>query len=141
MKRSSDFSPDEVTYNTLLDGCARYGMFERGLIVLKDMQEASVSLSNFTFSVFVKLANRSKRPEKAFELCRELSSKYHFRLNMHVYDNLIHACTAHGNLARGLEVFEKMLGERVRPDVRTCTLLLRAWGWGCAGGVLGLEAC
>merc|ERR1719444_146677 len=101
-------------------------MLERGLALLKDMQEARVTPSNFTLSVLVKLANRSRRPDMAFELCSELSSKYNIRLNMHVYNNLVHACTAHGNLPRALEVFEQMLGERVRPDVRTYTLLLRA---------------
>eukprot|EP00443_Scrippsiella_acuminata_P095809 CAMPEP_0115615570 /NCGR_PEP_ID=MMETSP0272-20121206/22689_1 /TAXON_ID=71861 /ORGANISM="Scrippsiella trochoidea, Strain CCMP3099" /LENGTH=1079 /DNA_ID=CAMNT_0003051483 /DNA_START=195 /DNA_END=3433 /DNA_ORIENTATION=- len=126
MKKSADFSPDEVTYNTLLDGCARYGMLERGLALLQDMEASHVRPSNFTLSVLVKLANRSRCPDKAFELCSELSSKYHIRLNMHVYNNLVHACTAHKNLPRALEVFEQMLGERVRPDVRTYTLLLRA---------------
>merc|ERR1719277_2564965 len=126
MKKSSDLSPDEVTYNTLLDGCARLGMLERGLGLLRDMQDAGVTPSNFTLSVLVKLANRGRRPDKAFELCNELSNKYGIRLNMHVYNNLVHACTAHGNLPRALEVFEQMLGERVRPDVRTYTLLLRA---------------
>mmetsp|Transcript_92026 Transcript_92026/g.238425 ORF Transcript_92026/g.238425 Transcript_92026/m.238425 type:complete len:1020 (+) Transcript_92026:84-3143(+) len=126
MKRSADFTPDEVTYNTLLDGCARYGMLDRGMALLRNMEGAGVTPSNFTLSVLVKLANRSKRPEMAFELCSELSSKYSIRLNMHVYNNLVHACTAHGNLPRALEVFEQMLGERVRPDVRTYTLLLRS---------------
>jgi len=136
MKRSTDFSPDEVTYNTLLDGCARYGMWERGLAVLQDMQEAKVVPSNFTLSVVVKLANRSSRPDKAFELCSDLSSKYNIRLNMHVYNNLVHACTAHGKFPRALEVFEQMLSERVRPDVRTYTLLLR----GCIGACEPSEA-
>merc|ERR1719444_492150 len=111
-------------------------MLERGLALLKDMQEARVTPSNFTLSVLVKLANRSRRPERAFELCSELSSKYSIRLNMHVYNNLVHACTAHGNLPRALEVFEQMLGERVRPDVRTYTLLLR----GCIGAGAMTEA-
>merc|ERR1719277_2764628 len=136
MKKSSDLSPDEVTYNTLLDGCARYGMLDRGLGLLRDMEDAGVTPSNFTLSVLVKLANRGRRPEKAFELCSELSSKYGIRLNMHVYNNLVHACTAHGNLPRALEVFEQMLSERVRPDVRTYTLLLR----GCISASATTEA-
>merc|ERR1719277_1867422 len=136
MKKSSDFSPDEVTYNTLLDGCARYGRFDRGLALLRDMEDAGVTPSNFTLTVLAKLANRSKRPDMAFELCNEVASKYNIRLNMHVYNNLVHACTAHGNLPRALEVFEQMLGERVRPDVRTYTLLLR----GCISASAATEA-
>jgi len=126
MKKSTDFSPDEVTYNTLLDGCARCGMLERGLALLRDMEAAGETPSNFTLAVLVKLANRGGRPAMAFELCDELCRRYSIRLNMHVYNNLVHACTAHGDLSRALEVFEQMLRERVRPDARTYTLLLRA---------------
>merc|ERR1719282_2221853 len=103
---------------------------------LKDMEAASVTPSNFTLSVVAKLANRSRQPEKGFELCYSLSRKYGIRLNMHVYNNLIHACTAHGNLPRALEVFEQMLDERGRPDVRTYTLLLR----GCINAHAATEA-
>merc|ERR1740121_745953 len=126
MKRSSEFTPDEVTYNTLLDGCARYGIFDRGLSLLKDMEAANVTPSNFTLSVVAKLANRSKKPDEAFQLCEDLASRYNIRLNMHVYNNLVHACTAHGQFARAWATFDRMLSERVKPDVRTYTLLLRA---------------
>ena len=34
MKRHTDLDPDEVTFNTLLDGCARYGLYDRGCEVL-----------------------------------------------------------------------------------------------------------
>merc|ERR1740121_405598 len=126
MKKSSNISPDEVTYNTLLDGCARYGMFDRGLALLKDMEAAGVTPSNFTLSVVAKLANRSRRNDEAFKLCEELAARYNIRLNMHVYNNLVHACTTCGNLPRALDTFERMLSERVKPDVRTYALLLRA---------------
>jgi len=36
MKCNTDLTPDEVTFNTLLDGCARYGLYERGMQVLEE---------------------------------------------------------------------------------------------------------
>jgi pentatricopeptide repeat protein len=126
MKKTSTVVPDEVTYNTLLDGCARYGQFERGLAVLEEMKSVGVPPSNFTLSVLVKLANRSKKPAKAFELCEQICSEFKIRPNMHVYNNLIHACTNYNDFQRSLEVFGQMLGERVRPDGRTYSLLLRS---------------
>merc|ERR1719507_2483471 len=125
MKQSSKYQPDEITYNTLIDGCARYGLYERGVMLLRDMQEAGVGPSNFTLSVLVKLATRSRRPEKAFELCTELAQQYNLRLNVQVYNNLIHACTANQDMQHALQVLEQMLHERIRPDARTYTLLLR----------------
>lgn len=126
MKKSLQLRPDEITYNTLLDGCARQGLFDRGMAVLEDMQAAGVRPSNFTLSVLVKLASRGGKLERAFGLCDELSKQYRLRLNVHVYSNLVQACTMHGDLPRGLEVLERMLRERVLPDARTYTLLLRS---------------
>lgn len=126
MRTSKRFMPDEVTYNTILDGCARHGMYDRGLQVLEEMQQAGVPPSNFTLSVLVKLLTRSRQPDKAFELCEELCLKYNLKPNVHVYANLVQACTSNGDVKRGLGVLERMLSERIRPDARTYSLLMRA---------------
>jgi len=125
MKNCRGLHPDEVTYNTLLDGCARWGKWERGVALLEEMQTDGVPPSNCTLSVVVKLANRSKRPEQAFELTENLCAKYRIRLNVYVFNNLIHVCTTVNDLPRATKVLERMLQERVRPDPRTYLLLLR----------------
>mmetsp|Transcript_77027 Transcript_77027/g.237831 ORF Transcript_77027/g.237831 Transcript_77027/m.237831 type:complete len:1025 (+) Transcript_77027:111-3185(+) len=125
MKKSKHFRPDEITYNTLIDGCAQRNMFDQGMKLLDEMQESGVAPSNFTLSVVVKLANRGNRPARAFELVEQLTRKYYLQLNVHVYNNLVHACTNHGDARKALQVLEKMARQRVRPDVRTYTLLLR----------------
>lgn len=127
MKGSSRFRPDEITYNTLLDGCARQGLYDRGMLVLADMESAGVRPTNFTLSVLVKLANRGRRIERCFELAEALPRKYNFRPNVHVYNNLIQACVNHKDLPRALTVLEGMARQQppVRPDSRTVTLLLR----------------
>jgi pentatricopeptide repeat protein len=128
MRETTKIKPDEVIFNTLLDGCARQGMYDRGISVLQEMEAAGIAPTNFTLSVLVKLCTRSKKVERAFEICRDLSSKYKFRLNVHVYGNLINTCIAVSkDLERALDVFEQMLEERVRPDARSYTLLLHAF--------------
>mmetsp|Transcript_25252 Transcript_25252/g.57307 ORF Transcript_25252/g.57307 Transcript_25252/m.57307 type:complete len:1005 (-) Transcript_25252:139-3153(-) len=126
MKKSDAVRPDEITYNTLIDGCAQRGLWDTGILLLQEMQEANVAPSAFTLTVLVKLASRSRRPEKAFELCDSLSKKYHIKLNMHVYNNLIQTCTGAGQRQRAIHLLEQMLSERVRPDVRTYKLILLA---------------
>jgi pentatricopeptide repeat protein len=126
MTKTAGLQPDEIMYNSLLDGCARQGLYDRGTKLYRNMEDSGVRPSNYTLSVLVKMANRGKRLEKAFELCDELSAKYSFRLNVHVFANLIQACIQHRDLARGMGVLERMLQEGVRPDVRTYSLLLKA---------------
>mmetsp|Transcript_82371 Transcript_82371/g.150758 ORF Transcript_82371/g.150758 Transcript_82371/m.150758 type:complete len:675 (-) Transcript_82371:31-2055(-) len=126
MMQTTELRPDEIMYNTLLDGCARQGLYDKGMALLEEMQQAGVPPTNFTLSVLVKLASRSKRLDRAFELCDEISSKYNFRLNVHVYSNLVQGCVMSRDLQRAMEVLQKMLSERVRPDVRIYENLLRA---------------
>jgi pentatricopeptide repeat protein len=125
MVQTTKFKPDEVMYNTLLDGCARQGLYDRGMPLLVDMEAAGVSPSNFTLSVLVKLCSRAKRLERAFEVVKEISTKYRFRVNVHVYNNLVQACIQAKDLNRAFGVLEGLVQQGVSPDVRTYSLLLR----------------
>jgi pentatricopeptide repeat domain-containing protein 1 len=125
MKRHPEFKPDEITFNMLLDGCARTGLYDKGMCILREMEEAGVRPSNFTLSVLAKLANRSKQPEKAFDLIVDLSKKHRLRPNLYVYNNLVQACAMLGDTPRTLSVLEEMFRGNVRPDARTYTLALR----------------
>lgn len=126
MKTNAHAHPDEHTYNILINGCARTCKYQQGMMLLDEMCAAGVSPSNFTLTVLVKLACRAKRLDKAFEICEELATKYKLRLNVHVYNALVQGCTNRSDLSRSLSVMELMVKERVRPDARTYTMLLRA---------------
>ena len=126
MKRNPDLTPDEVTFNTLMDGCARHGFYERGMQLLEEMSNMNLVPSNYTLCVVAKLANRSKKPKMAFSLVEELRVKHAVKLNVHVYNNLIHAATMDADLLKAQEVFATMLENKVKPDARTYTLLLRS---------------
>jgi len=125
MKKSRHAKPDELAYNTLLDGCARQCLYQRGMQVFAMMEAEGTRPSNFTLSILVKLANRGKKLEKAFELCKEVPRKNNFRMNVHVYNNLIQGCILHKELERAVEVLASMLKKGVRPDTRTYTLLIQ----------------
>lgn len=126
MKANTALQPDEYIYNTMINGCARQGMYDKGVAMLEDMCQAGIKPSNFTLSVLVKLASRSRRLDKAFDLCNDLSRKFNFKLNVHVYNNLIQACIQHKGSRHAFEVIETMVAQRVRLDVRTYTLMLPA---------------
>jgi len=126
MTRTTDLVPDEIMFNSLIDGCARQGFYERGMACFEEMKKSGVRPSNYTLSVLVKLADRGRKVDKAFAICEELTTKYNFRLNVHVYANLVQACIRQRDVPRAIEVLERMLSEKVRPDVRTYSLLLRA---------------
>merc|ERR1719389_1558721 len=112
MKKDTRMKPDEIMYNSLLDGCAQNSLIDEGLRLLEEMQSEGVRPSNFTLSILVKLMNRAKRLDQAFSLVEDITRKYNFRPNVHVYANLVQACVSNQNFMRGMTVLEQMLKQR-----------------------------
>merc|ERR1719375_1747016 len=81
MRAQTNFKPDEIMYNTLLDGCAQASLVEEGLRILKLMQDEEIRPSNYTLSILVKLLGHGKKLDQAFELVDQLTNKYHFKPN------------------------------------------------------------
>jgi len=127
MRLNTNLKPDEIMYNSLLDGCAQNSLVEEGLRLLEEMQSRGVHPSNFTLSVLVKLLSRARKPlEQSFGLVRDITQKFRFKPNVHVYTNLIQACISNRQLPRALETLESMVKEQVQPDSRTYTIMVRA---------------
>jgi len=126
MKADAGLKPDEIMYNSLLDGCAQNGLVEEGLRLLDQMQAEGVRPSNFTLSILVKMMNRARRLDQAFALVEEITHKYNFQPNVHVYTNLVQACASNQQLARGVSVLERMVKESISPDNRTYAILVRS---------------
>jgi len=126
MKKDAHLKPDEIMYNSLLDGCAQSNLVDEGLRLLEEMQAEGVAPSNFTLSILVKLMNRARRLEQAFSLVEEITKKYKFHPNVHVYTNLVQACVSNQQLSRGMGILEQMVKERIVPDSRTYAILVRA---------------
>merc|ERR1719498_1034198 len=125
MKKDAQLKPDEIMYNSLLDGCAQNNLVDEGMRLLDEMQSEGVLPSNFTLSIVVKLMNRARRLDRAFSMVEEITKKYRFRPNVHVYTNLVQGCVSNQQLARGVNLLEQMVQERVAPDSRTYSILVR----------------
>merc|ERR1719199_1663089 len=89
IKKDPHLKPDEIMYNSLLDGCARSNLVDEGLPLFEQMQAEGVQPSNFTLSILVKLVNRARRLDQAFALVTDVTKKYNFQPNVHVYTNLV----------------------------------------------------
>eukprot|EP00747_Dinoflagellata_sp_TGD_P069599 gnl/TRDRNA2_/TRDRNA2_156198_c0_seq1.p1 gnl/TRDRNA2_/TRDRNA2_156198_c0~~gnl/TRDRNA2_/TRDRNA2_156198_c0_seq1.p1 ORF type:complete len:223 (-),score=50.02 gnl/TRDRNA2_/TRDRNA2_156198_c0_seq1:45-713(-) len=114
-------------YNSLLDGCARQSLVDEGLDLLSRMEKEGINPSNFTLSVLVKLLGRGQKIDQAFQMVDDISKKYRFKVNTHVYNNLIQACfQARPSMAqRAMKVYTDMAEKRVWPDARTYMLMMR----------------
>jgi pentatricopeptide repeat protein len=94
--------------------------------LMEEMQNEGIAPSNFTLSIMVKLLNRARRVEDAFQLVEDLPKKYRFKPNSHVFTNLIQGCISNRQPSRALMVLETMVKERVQPDGKTYAILIRS---------------
>merc|ERR1719238_2434227 len=130
MVSSGVHEPDEILYNSLLDGCAKQHRVDDALKLVEDMHKNNVRPSNFTLSILVKLLGRSRRLNQAFAMVEETCKRFDLQANIHVYTCLIYACFQNRQMPRALQLHDSMITEAgVEPDERTYSVLAR----GCLG--------
>merc|ERR550514_1710811 len=68
----------------------------------------------------------ARKLEGAFSIVRDITAKYKFKANVHVYTNLVQACVSNRQLAKAFGVLDTMVKEGVQPESRTYAVLIRA---------------
>merc|ERR1719460_2746521 len=103
--------PDEILYNSLLDGCAKQHRVDDALRLIESMAEHHVRPSNFTLSILVKLLGRARRLTQAFETVEDMCKRFDLQANIHVYTCLLYACFQNRQLPRALKLHDSMITE------------------------------
>merc|ERR1719263_1199621 len=132
MREEGKFKPDEILYNSLLDGCAKEHRLQEALDLFATMKAEGVRPSNFTLCTLVKLLGRARRLPQAFGILEELCGKGGLRPNVQVYTCLMTACVGNGQLDRALQLQDEVIASGCQPDQKMYNMLVR----GClrAGG-------
>lgn len=125
MRADGKFVPDEMMYNTLLDGCAKEQRLSDALRLVQEMKNDHVRPSNYTLSMLVKLMGRCKKLSKAFDVVDSLTEEFGFRPNIQVYTCLIQACFINRQPAKALSLLDRILEDGLRPDAKTYVSLVR----------------
>merc|ERR1719199_400074 len=102
MRKTSCLKPDEILYNSLLDGCAKEHRVQEALDLFAQMRAQGVQPSNFTLCTLVKLLGRARQLPQAFGLLEELSGPGGLRPNLQVYTCLMTACVENRQLEKAL---------------------------------------
>jgi len=125
MQADGKFLPDEMMYNSLLDGCAKEQRIVDALRLVDEMKKTGVAPSNYTLSMLVKLLGRCKRLNQVFTMVDELTGEFGFRPNIQVYTCMIQACFHNRQPAKAMALYEQILADGLRPDEKTNVVLVR----------------
>merc|ERR1719426_548626 len=126
MTSRGEHEPDEILYNSLLDGCAKQHRVDDALGLIESMAKNNVRPSNFTLSILVKLLGRARRLNQAFQTVEDMCKRFDLQANIHVYTCLLYACFQNRQLPRALKLHDSMITEGgVEPDAKTYAVLAR----------------
>ena len=121
--------PDEVLFNSLLDGCVRADAFKIGEMVFQKMQQSQLTLSVVAYSIMVKLYGKMGELDQAFTMLAMIKQN-RLKPGLIVFTCLVKACLQAKNARRALDAFE-MLKQELFPDKVVYQTLIQ--------GLLGLE--
>merc|ERR1719389_563736 len=113
-----------VTYNTLLDACARCGCMGRAPKLVADMRAAGIVPDTITYSTLVKGHCFSGDIDEAFAVLKEMRDTDGLVPDEVLYNSLLDGCAKEHRLQEALDLFATMRAEGVRPSNFTlCTLV------------------
>merc|ERR1719420_2896859 len=126
MKRDDKFTPDEIMYNSILDGCAKEHRVDEALKILDEMKASGVGPSNYTLSILVKLLGHARRLGQALRMVEDLSNQNGFKPNVQVYTCLVQACVMNRRLEKALALHDEMVADSgCRVDEKFYAVLAR----------------
>merc|ERR1719162_2503168 len=125
MREEAKLAPDELLYNSLLDGCTRQNRLEDASRILKEMLEAKIRPSNYTLSIVTRFLGRARRLDQAFSTVETLSAEYGFSPNVQVYTCLMQACFDNQQPAKALALHDRVVRQGIVPDEKLYSALVR----------------
>merc|ERR1712048_188593 len=118
---SAPLVPNEVIFNTLLDGCVKNNRLDQALDLFHEIFTLTKNFrpSHFTLTIAIKLYGRLGKVERAMELVATWPKQYHIQLNNHVFTCLLSALLNNKWYSEALLIPQQMKNCRIKPDART----------------------
>merc|ERR1719450_497064 len=95
-----------VTFNTIIDACARAGRMEHGPKILEDMKVAAISPNIVTYSTIIKGHCQAGDIHTAFELMEQMKKETGLKPDEIMYNSLLDGCAQQNLLDQGLRVLQ-----------------------------------
>lgn len=110
------FKPNIVTFNTLVDACARRrDLLELDLVLLL-MKRERIPYNDTTLKLLIECYSGSTKIEEAEKLLSEMHDKI-LEVEIYLYYTIISGHCRLGNISSGLSLFTKMQERKLSPSV------------------------
>merc|ERR1719316_493581 len=118
-----------ITYNTLLDACAKCNVMCRAPELLEDMRKANVEPDLITYSTLVKGYCSEGSVQKGFRVLEDMKADGKFQADDIMYNSLLDGCAKQHRVDDALKILEEMkASDAVTPSNYTLSILVKLLG-------------
>jgi len=114
-----------VTFNTIIDACARCEELHRIPTLLKDMDRLKIQPNIITYGAILKGYCQEGNLDKAYELLQSMRETTEFRPDEIMYNSLLDGCARQGLWERANCVLKEMEEAGIRPSNFTLSVLVK----------------
>ena len=113
----SRITPDTAVINLFLENCftSKKDYSSEGIELFEMLQNSRIQPNQVTFSILVKLYGRARKLGKALGVLGVMKS-YYVRPGLIVFTNLVQVCFNAKRAEKAVEMYEEMLGRRIKGD-------------------------
>merc|ERR1719388_429803 len=122
---SSQLDISIVTYNTLIDACARCGRMERLPKILEDMKTRHVKPNLITYSTMLKGHCQNGDVQTGFRILEKMKQDAKLKPDEIMYNSLLDGCAQNNLVDEGLRLLGEMQAEGVQPSNFTLSILVK----------------
>jgi len=114
-----------VTYNTLIDACARCGRMEQVPDIMANLQKHGVRPNVITFSTTLKGHCQAGDIQRGFAILEQMKRETKLKPDEIMYNSLLDGCAQSNLIEEGLRILEEMQKEGVAPSNFTLSVLVK----------------
>merc|ERR1719393_973170 len=122
---SSKIDMSIVTYNTMIDACARCGRMERVAKILEDMKSRHIKPNLITYSTMLKGHCQNGDVQTGFLILEQLRKDTKLKPDEIMYNSLLDGCAQNSLTDEGLRLLDEMQAEGVAPSNFTLSILVK----------------
>merc|ERR1719265_3030062 len=126
--RARDVQCNTISYNTMLDACARCSSMDRVPLILEDMKGSAVEPDIITYSTIVKGYCQSGDVDRAFQVLKEMKHDGKFAPDEILYNSLLDGCAKQHRVDEALSLLSEMNAGGTVPSNYTLSILVKLMG-------------
>lgn len=150
VKLIQNIVPDDISYNTLIDACARAENIDSALGYFIEMKKKNIAPDIITYSTLIKgiknlqaaqrreqrkvlfrskkILNQNVSLEKVLELYKQAKQEPNMELDERFYNSVLEACIEFDNLVQANIIYKEMITKEIEPSKFTYKILIKGYG-------------